>query len=133
MATRGWQDVTMADINKQALAKVPKASKYRNVKTVVNGIPFDSKREADYYTLLLARSRNGEIFDLQLQQPFDLACPDKDAPMCSVVVARYVADFTYRDPAGVLHIVDAKGHRTALYKLKSKWLYLQKGYVIEEV
>lgn len=139
MATRGWQDVTMAEITKMAkrgaeLTKnTPARSKYRNVKTVVNGIRFDSKREADYYTLLRARVSLGEISDLQVQQEFELMCPAVGCASHHVVVALYVADFTYLDSDGTMHVVDAKGHRTQTYKLKKKWLELQDGIVIEEV
>ena len=50
-----------------------------------------------------------------------------------VEVARYIADFTYRDAGdGRLHVVDSKGKRTAMYALKAKWLNLQSGVVIEE-
>jgi hypothetical protein len=47
-----------------------KPSKMRNVKTVVDGRMFDSKKEADYYYLLKAQKQQGEIIDFFCQVPF---------------------------------------------------------------
>jgi len=53
-----------------------KTSKYRAVKTVVNGITFDSKKEAAYYNTLLLLKRAGEITKIDLQPEFKymMAC-----------------------------------------------------------
>ncbi len=110
-----------------------KPSKYRNVKTVVDGEKFDSKREANYWQELVIRGKAGEITHLGRQVPFALCCPDDKNPGTSVIVAFYVADFMYHDASGVRHIVDAKGKRTQMYALKKKWLELQSGVIIEEV
>jgi len=116
-------------------AHVPVKSKYRNVRTVIDGERFDSKREAEYWKELKLRERAGEIADIQRQVPFSLCCPTAGDDM---EVARYIADFTYRDVNKIgmqtqLHVVDAKGHRTREYLLKKKWLELQSGVIIEEV
>jgi Protein of unknown function (DUF1064) len=117
MATRGWENVT--DIRRL---------KYGNVRTTnARGQTFDSKREADAYAALIAR--HGEILDLRRQVCFPLLCPYEDR---SIMVSHYVADFVYIEH-GVRHVVDAKGCRTAMYKLKKKWLRLQDGIEIEEV
>jgi hypothetical protein len=99
------------------------------VRTRVGNLVFDSKREAAYWQGLLARQQAGEISMLRRQVCFPLLCPVEDR---SVMVAFYVADFVYEEQ-GKRHVVDAKGHRTAMYKLKAKWLALQDGIVIEEV
>src|SRR5204863_9843199 len=98
-----------------------KRSKYGAVKTTVDGIVFDSKREANAWAQLRMREKAGQITDLQRQVPFDLFCP---TPGDDEVVCRYFADFTYRDVVAgrpmQLHVVDAKGKRTAMYELKKK-------------
>ena len=127
MASRGWESVTLADV--VARTVVPARSKYRNVKVTIDGITFDSKREAAYWQGLKAREKNGEITDLQRQVIFPLCCPVEDR---SVMVSSYVADFVYYEQ-GKRHVVDAKGLRTKDYKLKRKWLRLQDGIRIEEV
>lgn len=82
-------------------------SKYRNVKTVVDNITFDSKREALRYSDLKLLERGKVITDLMLQVPFVLAL--------SVVIAgrkkpalRYIADFVYMQN-GKQVIEDVKG------------------------
>jgi len=112
-----------------------KQSKYRNVRTVVDGITFDSKREAQYWAELKMRERAGDITELRRQVPFALFTAKATISGSHVLyeVARYVSDFVYRDRNGVEHVVDAKGKRTAMYQLKRKWLELQSGIVIEEV
>jgi len=117
----------------------PKPSKYRNVKTVVDGITFDSKREAQHWAELKMRERVGDIKGLRRQVWFPLACPVwhfgpvADPSTTYPLVSNYIADFVYVDEDGKEHVVDAKGKRTAIYQLKKKWLELQSGIVIEEV
>lgn len=95
---------------------------------------FGSTKEAKCWIDLKRREVAGEIMDLQRQVPFELMCP---TPGDDAEVCRYVADFTFRDVVRgrpmQLHVVDAKGQRTAMYKLKAKWLKLQSGITIEEV
>lgn len=136
MATRGYEGVTAADLARmQQKQPTAKPSKYRNVKTQVLGITFDSKREAAEYLRLHAREQCGEIAALRRQVQYALYAPVMGgAPLEFAVVAHYIADFVYLDKIdGRDHVVDAKGKRTAMYQLKKKWLELQSGIVIEEV
>jgi phosphoenolpyruvate-protein kinase (PTS system EI component) len=147
-----WSEWTEADVEKHnarvgakpsapsqpaEMATQPKPSKYRNVKTVVDGIAFDSKREAYYFTGLKLRERAGDITDLKRQVRYSLYAPDMTVSNADITVSHeisaYVADFTFTDSDGVKHIVDAKGKRTAMYILKAKWMRLQYGIEIEEV
>lgn len=110
----------------------PPKSKYRNVKTIVDGEKFDSKREAQYWAELKLRQKSGEIKSLSRQMAFDLCCPT--GPDESKVVCQYIADFAYKDRDGTNHIVDVKGGKeTAMFALKRKWLFLQSGIEIEVV
>lgn len=143
--TRGFEHLTEGDAAKLGKQSLPrgktslptgKPSKYRNVKIVVDGITFDSKREAAYWVGLKARAAIGEINSLERQVVFALCAPDRTTgipPLRSVVVAFYIADFSFYDRDGARHVVDAKGAKTQMYKLKRKWLELQDGIVIEEV
>lgn len=88
--------------------------KYRNLKTEVDGILFDSQKEAQHYRDLLARQRAGEICDLVLQPVFPIVVNGRK-------IAKYIADFKYRDlKTGATIILDAKGMRTDVYQLKKK-------------
>lgn len=90
-----------------------KKSKYRNVKTEVDGIVFASGHEALRYGELKMLEQAGEIDELSLQVPFRL---DVDG----VHICNYVADFVYRDKQGRQVVEDAKGMRTEKYQLKKK-------------
>jgi len=48
----------------------PKPSKMRNIKTEVDGMLFDSQKEANYYCELKLRKKAGEIVDFFWQVPF---------------------------------------------------------------
>lgn len=130
MSTRGWENATATDVRDRR--QVVKPSKYRNVKTVVDGQTFDSKREAARYQELKALQHVGEIVDLQRQVPIQLYCPSIVDGSWSQV-AEYVADFTYTARGGVKVVEDVKGKKTAMYQLKKKWLELQSGIQIREV
>ncbi len=100
-------------------------SKYRAVKTEVDGILFDSKREAKRYSELKLLERAGEISGLQLQPEFPVTMNGKD-------ICRYRGDFAYFTKKGRV-IEDAKGFRTPIYKLKKKLVEAQFNVEIVEV
>lgn len=103
-----------------------KRPKYNNKKTNVNGILFDSKKEADRYVLLTRRKAIGEVVDIHLQVPFVFALEGKK-------MFTYKADFVYFDKiANELVIEDVKGFRTPLYKLKKKLIEQQHKIKITE-
>lgn len=106
-------------------------SKYHNKKITFRGITFDSKKEFEYYLFLYDRQRKGGIKDLRLQVPFELQ-PAFEFGGKKIRAIKYIADFTYVDKAGRLHIVDTKGVRTEVYKIKKKMMQYR-GYEVEEV
>jgi len=115
---------------RQFLNKSTKQSKYKNKKVVYNGIKFDSQKEGAYYLKLKMLEEKGIIQDLQLQVKFELL-PNFKFNGKTIRGINYYADFTYKQD-GELHIVDTKGIRTDVYKLKKKMMNY-KGYDIEEV
>ena len=103
-----------------------KRSKYNNKKTKVNGITFDSKKEADRYVFLTRRADIGEVVDMHLQVPFVFALEGKK-------MFTYKADFVYFDKvANKIVVEDVKGFRTPLYKLKKKLIEQQHKIQITE-
>ncbi len=135
MATSGWENISASDLNKlgrsgrSQVKSTPTASKYRNVRYVIDSLTFDSKREAHYYVGLKARADRGDITDLRIQVSFPLFCPAPDRRL-TAIVGHYIADFVYYE-RGVRHVVDVKGIRTQIFKLKAKWIELQEGFLIE--
>ncbi len=96
-----------------------KPHKYRAKRCVVDGIRFDSKREAGRYLELKTLEKAGKIERLKLQPEFKLIAHD-GSPF-GVTVGKYRADFQYFDVcAGRTVIEDAKGVRTETYKLKKR-------------
>ena len=114
------------------LARSEARSKYNNRKADFKGESFDSEKERDYYILLLDREKRGEITDIQrqvaitIQQAFETPSGEKYRAIT------YKADFVYKDITGQVHIVDVKGYKTEVYKLKKKLLAFR-GIYIEEV
>lgn len=107
-------------------------SKYHARKTVVDGITFDSKREAKRYGELKLLERAGAIRDLRRQVRFELI-PAFDVGGKHYRPTSYVADFVYTDcKTGTEVVEDVKGVRTDVYRLKSKMFAHKFGVVILE-
>jgi hypothetical protein len=120
------------------MARVPRSwlkgavdNKYRAKKIEVDGLTFDSQKEAARWFDLLNLQGAGMITDLQRQVRFDLH--GQHMPLVSDKGCRlsYVADFVYRRD-GVQVIEDAKGFKTQEYKLK-KAILRAMGLEIVEV
>ena len=105
--------------------------KYKNVKCEYKGIKFDSIKERNYYIYLEQLQRDGKIHDLQCQVKFKLQ-PAFIFKGKKIRAVTYTADFTYYTQDGQFHIVDTKGMKTDVYKLKKK-LMMYQGHEIEEV
>lgn len=109
-----------------------KQSKYKNKKIIYDGIKFDSQKEKNYYIKLKVLEEYGKIKDLKLQVKYELQPSFKfnDKTIRSI---NYIADFVYYDvDQDKTIIVDAKGMKTEVYKIKKKMM-MYKGYEIEEV
>ena len=100
-------------------------SKYRNVKTCVDGIRFDSKREAEYYAMLKLRKYAGEIVSFELQKPFPII-------VNGIKICTYKADFVEYDKDGNRTVIDVKGFKTPVYNLKKKLMKAVYGIDIIE-
>ena len=94
-------------------------SKFGNRHTIVDGISFDSQREAVRWCELKVLEKAGEIHGLDRQVKFVLApgVHIKGASRKSQDL-RYYADFAYITKEGEAVVEDSKGHRDAVYKIK---------------
>ena len=110
-------------------------TKYRAIKTVVDGITFDSKKEAKRYSELKMMEKAGIIATLRLQPEFK--CMVKGKKVCT-----YKADFEYlmvdeEGPdvqIGYYMVEDVKGFKTPVYRLKKKLVEAcYPGTVIKEI
>lgn len=93
-------------------------TKYRAKKTEIDGIKFDSKKEAKRYIALKELEKKGNIEKLTLQPRFLLQEGFRKNGKAYRKI-EYVADFMYRQD-GKLIVEDVKGIKTDVYKLKQK-------------
>lgn len=123
-------------------------SKYLNKKTEVDGILFDSRKEAKYYLYLKEQEKAGNISNLRRQVSYEivpavykeevqhLKTKDKIIRRCVQKAAHYVADFVYSLPTGEEIVVDVKSEITrknAEYRLKKKMMLAFNRIEIQEV
>ena len=114
-------------------------NKYNARKTEVDGIVFDSNKEANRYTELKLMQRAGMIKNLRLQQKFCLI-PTIEGVRGGVKqrATYYIADFEYWEKHGdkwvrVVEDVKSPATKTAAYKLKKKLMLWRHGIEIREV
>ena len=109
-------------------------NKYGNVKTEINGVVYDSKKEARRALELEQLEKAGKIRFLKRQQKFVLQ-PSFFFFGKTIREISYVADFVYEED-GKTVIEDVKSPATrnnAVYKLKKKMLMYTHKIEIREV
>lgn len=125
--------------------------KYMSKKVTVDGITFDSKKEAARYCELKLMKRAGKIKDLELQKTFELIPAQREPDTIGArggvkkgkIIERavtYTADFSYIDTkTGETVVEDVKGYRDpasagiAKYILKRKLMLYIHGIKIREI
>ena len=128
--------------------RTAKTNKYNAKKVSVDGIEFDSKKEARRYQELLLLQKAGEIYMLERQKVYELLPaqrePDTVGKRGGVIKGKlleraveYVADFVYTDRNGKTVVEDVKGFREggayAVFVLKRKLMLYRYGIKIIEV
>ena len=99
-------------------------NKYHAIKTKLDGITFDSRKEAERYAELKLLERANKIAFLELQKRFCLI-PSFEHDGIKERATYYIADFYYYDiEKGCYVAEDTKGMRTEVYKLKRKMFLL---------
>lgn len=92
--------------------------KYHAIKTIIDDIKFDSKKEAKRYQELKLLKRAGKIQELELQPKFILQ--ERFVYEGKTIRAiTYVADFKYKI-GGKTIVEDTKGFRTEVFNIKAK-------------
>ena len=106
-----------------------KRGKYGNKKTTIDGITFDSKKEAEHYQALKILKKLGEVKSFQMQVKYQLlpAFPKVQRAMI------YIADFVVFLPDGTIEVQDVKGRKTEVYKIKKKLMYYFHKIKIKEI
>lgn len=108
--------------------------KYNNVKVIIDGHKFDSKKEGRRYTELKLMEQCGLIKNLELQKSFELQPSFKKYNKTYRAIT-YKADFYYYDvEREQIVIEDTKGFRTEVYKIKKKLFeYKYPDYELREL
>lgn len=96
-------------------------SKYKAVKTTVDGITFDSKAEANYFCHLKMLLKGKVVTKFNTQVDFELQ-PAFRRNGKAVRAITYRADFVVEYADGHTEVVDVKGIATREYLLKRKLL-----------
>ncbi|MBC7417447.1 MAG: DUF1064 domain-containing protein [Pedobacter sp.] len=113
-----------ADRNRHLIEEPKKKNKYRNQKTDVNGIRFDSKKESKYYKHLMIFQKLGMIGLIERQVKYELIPAQEGERACN-----YYADFRYVEMEnGEAVVCDVKSEGTRklpVYIMKRK-LMLEK-------
>ena len=101
--------------------------KYHNTKCEYGGIRFDSKKEMAYYQtlLLLMKAKDNPVIDIQLQVPFEVE-------INGIKICKYYADFVVKYLNWDIQVIDVKGCKTPVYRLKKKMVEAQFGIKIIE-
>lgn len=108
-------------------------AKYHNKKVKYDGYTFDSIREKNYYIKLKLLEKAGKIKELELQKEYELQPSFKLNNKTSRKIT-YRADFTYKTAEDdKLHVIDVKGFRTDVYRLKKKLFEYKYRIEIEEI
>jgi len=110
-------------------------NKYFNKKVIVDGIKFDSKKEAKRFQELMILKKAKLIKELELQKVFELQPKYTNNKGEHIRAITYKADFFYYDNHLKQYIVeDTKGFKTDVYKLKKKLFeYQYPNLTIEEI
>lgn len=107
------------------------ASKYHAKKTVIDGITFDSKKEAKRYLELKYMEENNIIQNLVLQPEWTLVMSQLTS-QGRLRPVKYRADFTYYRN-GKLIVEDVKGVKTPEYIIKKKLMFEKYRIEITEI
>ena len=104
----------------------PKQDKYRRnmdkISRTVDGILFDSVKEANYYCELKLRrdTSEGDVLFFLRQVPFQIG------------MEKYIVDFQVFYRNGDVKFIDVKGFRTATYMRKKRLVEKMYPIIIEE-
>lgn len=123
-------------------------SKYGAKKVTVDGLTFDSKKEANRYRELKILEKIGEITNLRMQVKYVLIPaqrePDTVGKRGGIIKGKlierevsYIADFVYTDVNGNRVVEDVKGYRGGgayeIFKIKRKLMLYVHGIKIIEI
>lgn len=107
--------------------KKKRKTKYNNKKVILDGYTFDSILEAEYYAQLKLRQKANDILSFTLQPRYLLQESFvKDGVKHNKI--EYVADFEIHHTDGSIEVVDTKGVKTDVFRIKEKMFHKRYPY-----
>ena len=103
--------------------------KYKNIKVKLDGITFDSKKEANYYGILKLKVKAKLIDSFAMQVRYDIVVNNH-------YIGFYKADFVTYKNAEVLDVIDVKSEMTKklpVYRIKKKLIKAIYNFDIIEI
>lgn len=103
--------------------------KYKNEKPIIDGITFDSKKEAKYYGLCKLRVACKQLIRFEHHVIYPLV-------VNGLKISSYEADFVLYHPNGTVSVIDVKGDYTAtlpVFMIKKKLMVALHGIHIQIV
>lgn len=124
-----WQELLARECD--VPEKPAKRNKYNNTWTEVDGIKFQSKKEASRWKTLKLLESSGEITDLKRQQP--IVCRVNGVNVCKLVTDfsyydRQKQDIVWEDVKGMKY-----GAAYQMFKLKKKLVAACTGIDVVEI
>lgn len=110
-------------------SKKYKPGKFKSVRIKVDGVLFDSKKEAEYYGTLKLRMKAGDIKSFRRQVRYRIVINE-------ILITTYVADFVEENWDGSKRVIDVKSEFTktlAPYRMKRQLMLALYGIKIAEV
>ena len=96
-------------------------NKYNARKVTIDGITFDSQSEGRYYQHLLGLMESGVVESFEMQKPYTLLDKFPHPKTGKTIRAiKYVPDFEVIYTDGRVEVVDVKGMRTDVFRMKCK-------------
>jgi len=112
-STKAKDSVLSAKDYQELMKSKAKINKYKAKRIEVDGIKFDSMKEAKRYGQLIILVRSGKIKSFERQVKYRVE-------INGVLICNYIADFVVTHLSGNIIVEDVKGMILPIFKLKSK-------------
>lgn len=96
-------------------------TKYNSKTVKVDGIVFHSKAESEFYKYLKAQQEIGTVVAFEMQVVYEIQ-PGYRHPRTGkwIRAIKYIPDFVVHYVGGETEVIDLKGFKTDVYRIKAK-------------
>ena len=101
-------------------------TKYGNKWCIIDNIKFQSIKEGGYYQFLKSELAQKKIKSFEMQVTFYLR-------VNNILICKYIADFVVTNNDGSKTVIDVKGFKTDVYRLKNKMMFAILNIKIKEI